>query len=832
MKQNYLLKTLVLLAALVGGVNVSWADSVTLAQWSSDPTTTYSSDASGNYTPTLNGGSRAALQSAYSSRIYFYPSVWVDGGTQSNYKLTFCSSNTSKKCGFYNTTEDNFWLQLSDNNITDYTNSSQHDNYIELSFPATGYKSVTLKAKVAGFSNNSGNFVIVTSPDGGTTWFKSTEYTTGNHYSTFNTDIDQKLAVTNCSTVKVRIIVGNDNIGRSDWRIKDIKITGESLEEATVRTVTLGVDDADHGSVTANAIGNKLADGESLTITAVENLGWAFSKWNNNEGLTSNPYSFTISGDVSMTAYYTATTTYSLTTKTNLPWAGTISRSPAGDSYNSGKTVTLTATASEGFTFTGWSTGAKTSSISVTMNENKTITANFTKNAIAHGTENATLVSWLFDGSYDISDGTGKQKIYMPTGGSFTAYEDIKATYTTTIPIVRPDYCVGDYDDYAMSLKTDDSDVWRLGQFYDTSSNYCLFFQNQKKEDTPSWTVSDYTDPTKYSRYYEATFKTTDFESMKLTLSISANNENSGMEYGVVYSIDGSTWKSLGTVTTTKGWNTFKEAEFDLPAETSHKSSNVYIRVIRKTTSNQNQDNKINYFTLKGTVKYKETLDESASYTPVAKTADVTLTRSIAANKWSTIVLPFDLASSSIATVFGEGARVAEFTSDGSDENTLNFTTTLTESKMKANQPYAIKVASAFSTATINNVNIVEGTPTQTVGETGWSFIGNYTKDSSIAASTGSASNFFFSDNTLYKATGSITLQPFRAYFQYEGETGARQLSFVIDDEGETTEIGIIRQDGTMESLARGVVYNLNGQQVKSPVKGLYIVNGRKVVIK
>lgn len=831
MKQNYLIKTALLLVALLGGAIASWADPVTLASWSSASTTTYANDGSGNYTPTLNGGTRAALQSVYSSRIYFYPSAWVEGGTQSDYKLTFYSSSTSKKCGFYNQTEDNFWLQLSDNNITDYTNSSQHDNYIQLSFPATGYKSVTLKAKVAGFSNSSGKFVILASPDGGTTWFKSTEYTTGNHYSTFNTDINQKLAVTNCSTVIVRIIVGNDKISRNDWRIKNIEITGEPLGETSVRTVTLGVDNSDHGSVSASAIGNKLADGESLTITAEENLGWAFSKWNNDNELTSNPYTFTVSGsDVTMTAYYTATTNYSLTTRTNLPWAGTISRSPAGDSYKTGTNVTLTATANEGFTFTGWSTGAKTSSIVVTMNENKTITANFTKNAIAHGTENATLVSWLFDGSYDISDGTGKQKIYMPTGGSYTAVDAIKATYSTTIPIVRPDYCVGEYDNYAMSLKTDDNQEWRLGQFYETSSNYCLFFQNLQKEDTPSWTVSDYTDPTKYSRYYEATFKTTDFESMKLTLSISANNEASGMEYGVVYSIDGTTWNSLGTVTTTTGWNTFTEKEFNLPAETNHKSSNVYIRVIRKTTSNQNQDNKINYFTITGTVKYKETLDESVSYTPVAKTADVTLTRTLPADKWATIVLPFAMTSEQITSAFGANVKVAQLT--GFSNDNLQFAS-VTETN--ANEPYLIKRKDDeySGTATFNGVTIVEGTPSKT-SISGVDFIGSYDALTNIPYSDASYAYYFISSNTLYQTEESgnhDTMKGTRAYFKVPVTTAARALSFSVDG-GETTSIANLNVNDNANFDYNAPIFNLAGQRVGKNYKGIVIVNGKKMINK
>ena len=44
-----------------------------------------------------------------------------------------------------------------------------------------------------------------------------------------------------------------------------------------------------------------------------------------------------------------------------------------------------------------------------------------------------------------------------------------------------------------------------------------------------------------------------------------------------------------------------------------------------------------------------------------------------------------------------------------------------------------------------------------------------------------------------------------------------------------TTGIDMVKGEGFK---ANGELYNLNGQRVAQPTKGLYIVNGRKVVIK
>ena len=56
--------------------------------------------------------------------------------------------------------------------------------------------------------------------------------------------------------------------------------------------------------------------------------------------------------------------------------------------------------------------------------------------------------------------------------------------------------------------------------------------------------------------------------------------------------------------------------------------------------------------------------------------------------------------------------------------------------------------------------------------------------------------------------------------------TGARALNLVFDDE--TMGIGSVKSD---EMLSKSI-FNLNGQRISQPTKGLYIVNGKKVIIK
>lgn len=198
---------------------------------------------------------------------------------------------------------------------------------------------------------------------------------------------------------------------------------------------------------------------------------------------------------------------------------------------------------------------------------------------------------------------------------------------------------------------------------------------------------------------------------------------------------------------------------------------------------------------------------------------NVNLTRTIPADRWNTIVLPFDLTADQITATFGEGTKVAQL-ADGDAED-IKFTTV---TAMTANQPYAIKVPVAITVntpKTLSGVTVKSDTPMQTVG--GWQFTGTYTKGNIPNDS------YFFSSNKLYKAVDDTnTVKAFRAWFTYNGVSAARELSFSIDDE--TTSIKVNEKDNKNDNL----YYTVDGRRLNSQpsTKGIYITNGRKVVIK
>ncbi|MBO5550152.1 MAG: hypothetical protein J5954_11130 [Prevotella sp.] len=210
-------------------------------------------------------------------------------------------------------------------------------------------------------------------------------------------------------------------------------------------------------------------------------------------------------------------------------------------------------------------------------------------------------------------------------------------------------------------------------------------------------------------------------------------------------------------------------------------------------------------------------LNENSDYTPEAGYANVTLTRSITADKWSTICLPFAISKSDLETAFGTTVTLAGIT--GFESNTI---TTESLDAISANVPCFIKVADNVSGAkTINGVTIATGTPEKVISGS-FKLVGTYTPGK-IASG-----NYFFSNNQLYKSTGNSNIKSFRAYFTGDVPAGARIMFF--DDE--TTGISDAMRLNDKGQMTNDSYFDLQGRRVAQPAKGLYIVNGKKVIIK
>ena len=133
------------------------------------------------------------------------------------------------------------------------------------------------------------------------------------------------------------------------------------------------------GSVTKNPNQSTYVYGDQVQLTAVANPGYTFSGWSQDAGGTANTIAVTMHGNKAVTANFTQDQ-YSLTVSVTPSGAGSVTKNPNQAINVHGDQVQLTATANPGYTFSGWigDAGGTISPIMITMNADKTVTANFT----------------------------------------------------------------------------------------------------------------------------------------------------------------------------------------------------------------------------------------------------------------------------------------------------------------------------------------------------------------------------------------------------------------------------------------------------------------------
>jgi uncharacterized protein (TIGR02145 family)/uncharacterized repeat protein (TIGR02543 family) len=204
-------------------------------------------------------------------------------------------------------------------------------------------------------------------------------------------------------------------------------------------TITYTLND---GAVTpANPV-SYTVETASFTLTNPTRSCYTFTGWTGSNGTTAQttvsiPQGST--GNKNYTANW-AINTYTLTTTANPSGGGTISRSPNLTSYDCGTSVLLTATASAGYTFTGWSSDASGTAnpVTVTMNGNKSVTANFvatyTLTTIANPSGGGTFSRNPDNGSYNA--GTSVSVTATATSGyTFTGWSGASTSTSSSITI-------------------------------------------------------------------------------------------------------------------------------------------------------------------------------------------------------------------------------------------------------------------------------------------------------------------------------------------------------------------------------------------------------------
>lgn len=244
--------------------------------------------------------------------------------------------------------------------------------------------------------------------------------------------------------------------------------------------------------------------------------------------------------------------------------------------------------------------------------------------------------------------------------------------------------------------------------------------------------------------------------------------------------------------------------------------------------------------------------DGNAFYSPVDFTADnveFNYNFTVAANGtngWNTLMLPFNVTKVTAtdpttnetkeidwfhdADNTGKNFWVKEFTSDAN--NTVNF---YFAEEMKANTPYIVAfpgnkwgnkwdMSNKVLKFIGESVTVSKGGAMTSVTGSNYRFIGNTVQDNTQNIYSLNADGNAFETNV---SNGSA---PFRAYFK-PGIYDRTVNSLAIGSEPNgTTWIEDVNLN--VNKNENGNFFNLNGQRVTRPTKGLYISNGKKVIIK
>ena len=328
--------------------------------------------------------------------------------------------------------------------------------------------------------------------------------------------------------------------GFSDVHIEGL-LNG-TIEEVNKYTVTIAASPEDGGEVSIYPEADEYEEGTEVEITAEKNFGYSFINWTDGDGNVVSEeasFTYTVNADVTLTANFEAVTTHSLTYSVeggaNLYMVQPSPEPTEVDGtnmYEEGTVVTLTASSNEILTFTNWSDGQTSAEITLTMDEDKTITASYS--AIDF------IVGWDF--------------------------------YTEGSDGRLADFAAADNDAVALVLRdsTGNTSSW-LDKSEESAGGY------EGRDAAVNWRTTGLGE-----YYWQTMVNASAFTDIKV-ISAMLYNYNAYTTYNVQYSLDGETWTTIGqhVMEGSKNWN---DGEFEVP-EDANNQEKLYIRWIADKTS-------------------------------------------------------------------------------------------------------------------------------------------------------------------------------------------------------------------------------------------------------
>ena len=346
----------------------------------------------------------------------------------------------------------------------------------------------------------------------------------------------QALATTGSFTLQATVGVGETKEGG----FSDVRIEGTlsgTKEVVDMFTLTAAASPAEGGTVSLSPASDTYEDGSEVTVSAETNFGYKFVNWTDQDGneVSAEPeFKHTVTANATLTANFEAVNTYSLTY--NVEGGGNdymVELAPAPtvvdgkNMYEEGTNVMLTASSNKIVTFTNWSNGETASSITLTMNQDQEITANYS--AIDY------IVAWDF-----ITPGADSRKA---------------------------DFAAAENDAVTLILRNaaGETSGW-LDKSKQNGGPY------EGRYGAVNWRT------TGLGEYYWQTMINAEaFKDIKVA-SAMLYNYNAYTKQDLQYSLDGEQWTTVGSFNL-EGAKNWQDLEFTLPAEANNQKQ-VYLRWI------------------------------------------------------------------------------------------------------------------------------------------------------------------------------------------------------------------------------------------------------------
>lgn len=206
---------------------------------------------------------------------------------------------------------------------------------------------------------------------------------------------------------------------------------------------------------------------------------------------------------------------------------------------------------------------------------------------------------------------------------------------------------------------------------------------------------------------------------------------------------------------------------------------------------------------------------------------DVATTRTLTGGIWNTLCLPFNVTKATMEAVLGENQDVQLRTYTGFADNVMTFSEVTGDDVIAAGTPFLLKLNTTVPNPTFNSVTVSNSTAAQTVTHEGVSFIGTYSQKQLATDGT----ELFITTSgglAIPTATGNV-MNGMRAYIKVPESMKFTPNGVRLAIDNETTSI-----QSVMTTSQPDAVYNLSGQRLQQPRKGLNIVrkNGKLIFIR